>query len=450
MHLTARAWHRFRLAPFPPNDVHNLSAPPRRAASRDTRSMPFRSGAISYRRFAVAGEAPNLLQPEFYDALREHALGELEPIKPGETHVGWTAGRHLFDRSFDYERIGFGSGALLGLRVDSVRIPPEIKKAYVAMAEESRLEPSKDGAGSYLSRSAKKEAREDALRRIDEEIAEGRYRRPKHTPIFWDFAASTVYGSISADTEVQALRRLFIDSLDLAVAPRTAGTTALDMLAAKGRTADYDDLRAEPLSSAPPEIELAREDGSRASAERPELPWTAQEPQDFLGNLFLFWLWWQCDAREGLVETASGEVALVIDRVLDLECAWGLSGRTSLRGDAPTRRAETARAVQLGKWPRKIGLTLSSFGRTWECTLQGDRFEVSGLKLPKPEEKPQSLRLAIEERLDSFATFDAALMGLYRAFIEERTSRAWESRRAEMRAWIGELGATRKMVAVGV
>jgi hypothetical protein len=326
--------------------------------------MPFRSGAISYRRFAVSGEAPNLLKSEFYDALRENALGELEPIKPGETHVGWTAGRHLFDRSFDYERVGFGGGALLGLRIDTVRVPPEIKKAYVAMAEEARLEPSKDGSGAYLSRTAKKEAREDALRRIDEEISEGRYRRPKHTPLFWDFAASTVYGPISADTEVQALRRLFIDSLDLAVAPRTAGTAALDILAAKGRTSDYDDLRAEPLSSAPPEIELAREDGSRASAERPELPWTSNEPQDFLGNLFLFWLWWQCDAREGLVETASGEVAIAIDRVLDLECAWGLSGRTSLRGDAPTRRADRSHALKLrprlgvlasGRSPRGVG-----------------------------------------------------------------------------------------------
>ncbi len=412
--------------------------------------MPFRAGAISYRRFAITGDAPNLLDSKFYDALRENALGELEPIKPGETHVGWTAGRHLFDRSFDYERVGFGSGALLGYRVDSVRIPPEIKKAYIAMAEDTRLQPSKDGGGAYLPRSAKKEARDDAMRRIEEEITEGRYRRPKHTPIYWDFSKSTLYAQVSADTEVQALRRLFVDTFEHTVAPRTAGTIALDILAAKGRSADYDDLRAEPLSSAPPEIELAREDGSRASADRPEFPWTANEPQDFLGNLFLFWLWWQCDVHEGLVTTADGDIAIVIDKALDLECAWGLSGRTSLRGDAPTRRAETARAVQLGKWPRKIGLTLSSFGRVWECSLQGDRFEVSGLKLPKPEDKPQSLRAAIEERLDSFATFDAALMSLYRAFIEERTSRSWPTRRAEMRAWISELGATRKQIAVGV
>jgi hypothetical protein len=410
--------------------------------------MPFRSGAVTYRRFAVSGERPDMLNSKLFESLRESALGELEPIKPGETHVGFTAGRHLFDRSFDYERVGFGSGLLLGYRVDSVRVPPEIKKAYIAMAEDARLQPSKDGLGSFLPRSAKKEAREDAMRRIEEEIADGRYRRPKHTPIWWDFSKSTLYAPISNDIEVQALRKLMIDTLEIKIEPRSSGRVALDILVSKGRHNDYDDLRAQPLSSAPPEIEIAREDGSRASADRPDLPWTGEEPQDFLGNLFLFWLWWHCETREGLVETAEGEVSIVIDKTLDLECAWGLSGRTSLRGHAPTRRAETARAVQLGKWPRKVGLMISQFGRTWECTLQGDRFEVSGLKLPKPEDKPQSLRAAIEERLDSFATFDTALMAMYRSFIELRTSRAWDSCRAEMRNWISELGAARKTVSL--
>jgi hypothetical protein len=412
--------------------------------------MPFRSGSITYRRFAVTGANPDVLDPKFFEALRESALGELEPIKPGEMHVGFTAGRHLFDRAFDYERVGFGSGVMLGYRVDTVRVPPEIKKAYIAMCEDARTQPSKDGAGAFLPRTAKKEARDDAMRRIEDEIGEGRYRRPKHAPIWWDFSKSTLYAALSNDVEIQALNRLMLDTLGVKIEPRSAGRVALDLIAAKGRTDDYDDLRAQPLSSAPPEIEIAREDGSRASADRPDLPWTANEPQDFLGNLFLFWLWWHCDTREGLVDTADGEVAIVIDKTLDLECAWGLSGRTSLRGDAPTRRAETARAVQLGKWPRKIGLTVSQFDRVWECTLQGDRFEVSGLKLPKPEDKPQSLRAAVEERLDSFATFDQALMSMYRAFIEVRTSRAWDSCRAEMRNWITELGATRKQVAMTV
>ena len=412
--------------------------------------MPFRSGAISYRRFAVTGAAPDVLDPKLAESLRETVLGEQEPMKPGEVHCGFTGGRHIFDRAFAYEHIAFGSGLHLGFRVDTVRIPPEIKKAYIAMSEESRLQPSKDGGGAYLPRNAKKEAREEALRRIEEEIAEGRYRRPKHAPIWWDFAKSTMFAAISADPEVQALRRLSIDSLGITIAPRSSGTVALDILAEKGRTSDYDDLRPEALSSAPPEIELAREDGRRSSADRPELPWNANEPQDFLGNLFLLWLWWHCDTREGLVETPEGEVSIMIDKVLDLECAWGLSGRTSLRGDAPTRKAETARAVQLGKWPRKIGLTVSQFGRVWECTLQGDRFEVSGLKLPKPEDKPQSFRALLEERLDSFATFDTALMAMYRAFIEVRTSRAWDSCRADMRNWISELGAARKKVSVGV
>ena len=40
-------------------------------------------------------------------------------------------------------------------------------------------------------------------------------------------------------------------------------------------------------------------------------------------------------------------------------------------------------------------------------------------------------------------------MAMYRAFIEVRTSRAWDSCSSDMRNWISELGATRKMVSVG-
>ena len=411
--------------------------------------MPFRSGAISYRRFAVTGASPDVLDPKLAEKLRETVLGENEPMKPGEMHCGFTGGRHLFDRAFAYEHVVFGSGLHLGVRIDTVRVPPEIKKAYIAMSEEARLQPSKDGGGAFLPRAAKQEAREDAMRRIEEEISEGRYRRPKHTPIWWDFANASLYAPIKNDAEVSALRTLLLDTLAVKIEPRSAGRIALDIIASKGRTSDYDDLRPQPLSSPPAEIELVGEDGSRKSPDRPDVPWAANEPQDFLGNLFLFWLWWHCETREGLVETNDGEVSIVIDKTLDLECAWGISGRTSVRGDAPTRKAETARAVQLGKWPRKVGLLVSMHGRVWECTLQGDQFEVAGLKLPKPEDKPQSLRAAIEERLDSFATFDSALMSMYRAFVELRLSPAWDSCRADMRNWITELGATRKMISVG-
>ena len=175
--------------------------------------MPFRSGAISYRRFAVTGAAPDVLDPKLAESLRETVLGEQEPMKPGEVHCGFTGGRHIFDRAFAYEHIAFGSGLHLGFRVDTVRIPPEIKKAYIAMSEESRLQPSKDGGGAYLPRSAKKEAREDAMRRIEEEISEGRYRSPKHTPLWWDFASSTLYAPVKSDSEVSALRTLMLETL---------------------------------------------------------------------------------------------------------------------------------------------------------------------------------------------------------------------------------------------
>jgi len=403
--------------------------------------MPFRSGSITYRRFAVTGANPDVLDPKFFEALRESALGELEPIKPGEMHVGFTAGRHLFDRAFDYERVGFGSGVMLGYRVDTVRVPPEIKKAYIAMSEDARTQPSKDGAGAFLPRTAKKEARDDAMRRIEDEIGEGRYRRPKHAPIWWDFSKSTLYAALSNDVEIQALNRLMLDTLGVKIEPRSAGRVALDLIAAKGRTDDYDDLRAQPLSSAPPEIEIAREDGSRASADRPELPWTSNEPQDFLGNLFLLWLWWRSSEHRGEIETAGETVHVMIDRVLDMTCAWGVGGSQNLRGDGPAASAEARKALQAGKWPRRCGLVVVASGQQWMLTLQGESLSVSGLVIPQPEEPDEHERATIERRVDSMLTFDRTLVAMYRAFLEERLGRRWSATSHAMRDWIARAGA---------
>ena len=414
----------------------------------DCARMGFRAGSIAYSRFSVLSDPPTL-DSALLAKIRKHILSDVDGIKPGESACGWTGGRHLFDISFTPESILFGSGLLLGFRIDSVRVPPEIKKAYIAMAEESHLVVGKDG-GSYLPRAARKEAREEALRRIDEEVANGRYRAPKHAAIWWDFATNTMLAPVSSDKDVEMLKTLVDDTFGVRIAPRASGTLAYDLLGERGLSGAFDDAHAEAFSAPPADIEGAVDQGQKMSRTRPEVPWanTAGESKDFLGNTFLFWLCWQAETNEGLFETEAGEIALIVDRMIDLECAWGLSGKTSVRGSGPLRRMETVQAFKGGKWPRKVGLMLHAFGQNFEFVLQGDRMEVSALKLPKPEEKPQSLRQAIEMRLDQFASFDRAFSSLFAMFVRDRFSPAWPTRRGQIDQWVTELGSMRKIVAL--
>ncbi len=409
--------------------------------------MGFRAGSIAYRRFSVLSDPPTL-ESALLERIRKHILSDVDGIKPGESACGWTGGRHLFDISFSPDSILFGSGLLLGFRIDSVRVPPEIKKAYIAMAEESHLVVGKDGA-SFLPRSAKRDAREEALRRIDEEVANGRYRSPKHTAIWWDFATNTILAPVSSDKDINLLKKLMEETFDVRIAPRSSGTLAYDALGDRGLSSAFDDAQPEAFSLPPLDIEGAVDQGQRKSRTRPDVPWasSAGESKDFLGNTFLFWLCWQAEVKEGLLETEAGELAIVVDRCIDLECAWGLSGKTTVRGSGVLRRMETVQAIKGGKWPRKIGVMLHAFGQTFEFVLQGDRMEVSALKLPKPEEKPQSLRQAIEMRLDLLMSFDRAFSSLYTAFVRDRFSPAWPTRRGQIDQWVTELGSVRKSVS---
>lgn len=415
--------------------------------------MPFRSGSIGYSRFHVSGDAPPSPDDTFLGALAERTLSMMASDGK-EIASGFCTGRHVFDGDFTYDRCGFGGSVLAALRIDTARVPAEIRRAYRSMAEDGRRAFA-GGVPGALDRNARREAKEEAEERCRKDLAEGKYRRVSMVPFLWDLPSGALLAPLTSDAQLKELKGLLDDAFGVRLERRSAGTVALDILSERGLSSALDD--------ALPDALVARPDGPAAGADehgtaadfrrkgRPEVPWAmaAGEPNDFLGNLFLLWLWWHVDAREGIVETGDVTVALAIEKVLDMECAWGVTGMQSLRGDAPAALAEATKALQSGKWPRKMGLLLAVHGQDYRCTLQGDRFSVSGLALPAPDDdRPAPPRLAIEQRVDHVLTFDRVLTLLYGAFLNERFGARWESRSGELRDWIAHRDRRRRKAPV--
>ncbi len=100
----------------------------------------------------------------------------------------------------------------------------------------------------------------------------------------------------------------------------------------------------------------------------------------------MLWLWNEADQRDGTIKVESGEAAIFIDKSLDLDCAYGLSGRDTLRGDGPTRMPEAKDALRTGKFPRKAGLVLDFSRQQFTLTFNAESFSISSAKLPKIEE----------------------------------------------------------------
>jgi hypothetical protein len=414
--------------------------------------MPFRSGSISYSRFGVSGSLPDDANEGALALLGRHVVKQRALSDEG-TLSGWCTGRHVFDADFSWEQCGFSGAILCAMRVDRAKVPPEIRRAYVAMAEDERrvaeaTAKASDGPAAPLSRAARREAKADAERRCKEEIADGRYRRIGMVPVLFDLVHRSVLTPASGDAVFKELKALVEATYGCRLERRSAGGIAADILGARGMTPDLDDALPEAFTAPPAEaVARAQEEGARVG-QRPEVPWALAggDRNDFLGNAFLMWLWWQAEAREGVIETATVQVAVMVDKLLELECPWGVGGKATLRGTMPTRSVEAAKALQSGKWPRRMGLLVAAHGQEFECTLQGDRFAVGGLKLQPPEEAANTPRLEIEDRLDRLGTFDAVLVALYDQFLRERFGREWPTRRQQITEWISARLAVRAAV----
>ncbi len=424
--------------------------------------MSFRSGSISCVRCAVAsGPAPQSLDDALFEALQANRIRPESAGQGTDTASGWIAGRHLLDLWFGYEANAFGGCLLASMRTDTAKVPAGLLRAYRALALDeaagiggrSRAAANAGGAGAgeprRVTRADRLDAKDRADRRGQEELSQGLWRRIAERPVLWDLALGTIWSPVGSDAAFEQLNTLVDSTFGCRIERQTAGRLAASILGARGRSRDFDDL----LPSAfvpPPQAVATDEDGApRTIGANPDVPWATIHPADWLGNEFLLWLWWASERQEGMVDTEDGEVAFVLERSLDLSCAWGVSGESTVRGDAPTRTPEAARALLSGKWPRKVGMTLSAQGRAYRFALQADRMECAGLALPKPEEPPSSERVAIEQRIDSFLTFDRAMVSLYAAFLTQRTADSWAAQRDAMRTWMHERASSRVSVAAG-
>ncbi|MBI1336695.1 MAG: hypothetical protein GC164_07010 [Phycisphaera sp.] len=408
--------------------------------------MPFHTGRVSFSRFFVTNESnpspPSVVDEALLEKLAQGAFRASDVGVASEVEAGFVTGVHLFDTDFAYDKNGFTDALLFALRMDSHQVPPEVKQAYRAMSEQSL---AKDNPSGYLTRAQKREAIELAERQVHDEVASNRYRRSKMVPVMWDLKSQTLFVAGSGVKLVEALGTKFKETFDLDLEPMTAGSLASRHMRSKGLSRDFEDLRPTAFSAAP-DVER-HEDGDNFRGQcdvgTPTVPWThrATDTKDFLGNEFVFWLWSTLESRHGLANAIEDgqdvELAGVIDKAIDLECGWGVLGKVSIKAEGPTRLAETHAAITTGKFPRRIGLTLADprDHQQWELSLQADLWQVSAAVLPKIEEA-NSPRELIEQRLQLIRLLAGHLDGLFAAFLKQRLSPGWSTRRDAIRAWL--------------
>lgn len=380
--------------------------------------MSFANGSVSFRQFLVIGQAPESPQQDQIERLTSRAFVAADlVVEPVE--YGWSGGGHLYDAAFSFEKNVYADCLFFALRVDTNKAPSNVVRSYTAMEEAAVAATNPSG---FLTKIQKREVKESVARKVEEEEKAGKYRRSRTIPVLWDMATGRLLAQVGG-ANFEKLAEIFEWTFGLELLPLTAGAIAERVLLPLGKRREFEDLRQSRFATGP-----------FGDAPPPEYPWVAKsaDARAFLGNEFLLWALWR--AREGDDEV--GGTALMFDRKLDLECAFGATGKHAIKGSAPDRLSEVHEAMRSGKLPRKAGVTAIVAREQYEFTFDPEAFAFAGVKLPNVDDA-ETPRALFEERVRLIRDLTKGVEAAYAEFLGFRVSNGWASVRGDIVNWIG-------------
>src|SRR5689334_19768219 len=236
--------------------------------------MGFLSGRVTFVRFRVAGASPGLFDAQHLKALSAHAAGKQRIADKDGIEVGWTAGDHVLDTRFDLAKNIVNDALHFAFRVDSERLPADLLRAYTQIELDALT--AKRPSGTPSARQ-KREARESARDRLEEEAKDGRYVRRKTYEVLWDAPSNELLVGTTALSVLDRLHPHFERTFGRGFEPITSGRLAFSLAELRQQTRGVDDANPSPFvpGTSPEEYAWILDEASR----------------DFLGNEFLLWLW---------------------------------------------------------------------------------------------------------------------------------------------------------------
>ncbi|MFO0944489.1 MAG: hypothetical protein U1D30_00870 [Planctomycetota bacterium] len=381
--------------------------------------MGFLTGRVTYERFKVGGRDFSTFDEKHLETAERFAIGKVGGIAADGIEVGFTAGDHILDVHFDFEKNVINDALHLAMRVDTNKVPGDLFKAYMQM-ELAAL--AANNPSGHPTKSQKQEAREAAEARCEEEAKTGKFKKMKAFPLLWDARQGIVYFGGSNLTAIERFLSLFKESFGRTLTRITAGTLAHDGAAESGHARALEDLT--PAVFAGPKRKIS-------------VAWVADEfgSRDFLGNEFLLWLWWVLETQsEGIKLADESVVTCMLNKTLSLECPLNETGKETISSEAPTRLPEAKRAILGGKLPRKTGITMVRHEEQYELTLSAESLAVGGAALPKLDSEPG--RPMLEDRMDQIRHLSETVDLLFDAFCRRRLSSHWGQDQSGIRHWL--------------
>lgn len=384
--------------------------------------MGFLNGRVTYTRYRVTGDSPLPYSEDLLEQVALQAIGRRGgPDANDGVSVGWGAGDHLLDLTFDLAKNVVNDALHLAIRVDTDKIPGSLLKAYTRIETDARAATNPSGLPTKTQRT---EAKEAARIRAEAEAADGRFRRLAHYPVLWDGRTDSLFVGATSVKVLERVRTLFRETFDRDLEPVTSGSLAQGLADARGD--------ASGLVEGVDPVGFVGDDSSPFT-----VAWAGGDDnaKDFWGNEFLIWLWHKLQSDGDAVPLPDGsEVTVMLAKTLTLDCPRGETGRDQLTDEGPSRMPEAFRALQAGKLPRKTGLILVRHDQQYELTLQAETLAVSGANLPRLE--GGAAHEIAWARVDALRHLVETLDLLYDAYGRRRVGPDWGQDLGRIRKWL--------------
>ncbi len=382
--------------------------------------MGFFNGRASYLRFKVDGPKPRMFDEDHVQRLGNFAAGQQRIASADGVECGWTAGEHILDAEFDLAKNIINDMLSFELRIDTDKLPNDLLRAYYAVELKALSATNPSGLPNAKQ---KREAKESARDRLEHESRDGRFRRRKCVPVLWDLLTNELLFGATSLTHVDRLAALFQQTFGHNIEAITAGNRAFQLAELHQLTRSVDD--SSPSAFLP-------------GVSSPDVAWIADESsRDFLGNEFLLWLWFHTEIESDTLTLADdSEATIMMARTLTLECPRGQTGHETISHEGPTRLPESKRAIQSGKLPRKVGLTVVRQLQQYELTIHAETLGVGAGKLPNMAEEVTQPRARLEERANQIRGLVETIDLIYDAFGKVRFGKGWSETLPRIQKWL--------------
>lgn len=383
--------------------------------------MSLANGSFAFRQYATIGSASAAPTQELLDKLAAYVFAVDEIESSADYQWGWTGGDHLYDTVFSFEHNVYGDALLFGLRVDTNKVPAEVVRAHTAVEEKGAAAGNPSG---FISKAQRMEVRQSVRKWVEDEQRTRKHVKSKVVPVLWDLAAGRV-STPAGGGNLEKLMEIFERTFGAELLPVVADSIAQQAVEVK----QYEDLRPTRFIIGP--------DGDSSY---PAYPWVAKSayPKQWLGNEFALWLWWNADALTSTVNIPAGDITIFIDRTLTIDCAYGMTGKDTIKGDGPSRTPEAREGLRIGKVPRKLGLVLDCAGSQYSLVFDPETFAYGSAKLPGIDDA-DSPRVLVEERVAQVRDLASVVEAVYGAFLRNRTREDWPALVTRIGRWITTL-----------